>query len=44
MWATSYRPDYAFLDVPGVPADDRMAHEEGVAPAPGLYVCRACPG
>lgn len=37
VWATGYRPDYAWIDVPGVLRDGRVAHSRGVTKIPGLY-------
>ncbi len=37
VWATGYRPDFSWLDVPGVLDESgRIIHERGVTPAPGL--------
>jgi putative flavoprotein involved in K+ transport len=36
VWATGFRPDYRWLDVPVVDAKGHLRHEGGVA-APGLY-------
>jgi putative flavoprotein involved in K+ transport len=38
IWATGYRPDHTWIDVPGVLAGDRIVHDQGVTAAPGLYV------
>lgn len=38
IWATGYRPDYSWLDVPALDAKGRLRHEGGVVDAPGLYV------
>lgn len=39
VWATGYRPDYAWLDVPVVDRKGRIKHDGGVvADAPGMYV------
>jgi putative flavoprotein involved in K+ transport len=39
LWATGYRPDYSWLDVPVLDYKGRLWHEGGViADAPGLYV------
>lgn len=39
LWATGYRPDYSWLDVPVLDYKGRLWHEGGVVPdAPGLYV------
>jgi putative flavoprotein involved in K+ transport len=38
IWATGYRPDYSWLDVPVLDRKGRIRHDGGVAAAPGLYV------
>ena len=37
VWATGYRSDHAWVHVPGVVADGRVAHRRGVTDVPGLY-------
>ena len=37
VWATGFRPDYRWLDVPVVNAKGQLAHDGGVAGRPGLY-------
>jgi putative flavoprotein involved in K+ transport len=37
VWATGYRADYSWIDVPGVLRDGRVAHARGVTEVPGLY-------
>src|SRR5690349_12403623 len=37
VWATGFRPDYDWLDVPVVDEKGRLRHEGGVADSPGLY-------
>jgi len=37
VWATGFRPDYRWLDVPVVDAKGRLHHEGGVVDSPGLY-------
>jgi putative flavoprotein involved in K+ transport len=37
VWATGYRPDYAWIDVPGVLRDRKVVHSRGVTDVPGLY-------
>jgi len=37
VWATGYRPDYAWLDVPVVDAKGQLRHDGGVVNSPGLY-------
>jgi putative flavoprotein involved in K+ transport len=38
IWATGYRPDYSWLDVPVLDRKGRIRHDGGVAAAPGMYV------
>jgi putative flavoprotein involved in K+ transport len=38
LWATGYRPDYSWLDVPVLDRKGRLRHDGGVVDAPGLYV------
>ncbi|NKB54797.1 MAG: pyridine nucleotide-disulfide oxidoreductase [Alphaproteobacteria bacterium] len=38
VWATGYRPDYSWLDVPVFDRKGRIRHDGGVVDAPGLYV------
>jgi putative flavoprotein involved in K+ transport len=38
VWATGFRPDYGWLDVPVVDAKGQLRHEGGVLDSPGLYV------
>jgi putative flavoprotein involved in K+ transport len=38
IWATGYRPDYSWLDVPVFDRKGRIVHDGGVVNAPGLYV------
>jgi putative flavoprotein involved in K+ transport len=38
VWATGFRPDYAWLDVPVFDRKGRLIHDGGVVAAPGLYV------
>jgi len=38
IWATGYRPDYSWLDVPVLDRKGRIRHDGGVGQAPGLYV------
>ncbi|GHF23625.1 NAD(P)-binding domain-containing protein [Pseudolysinimonas yzui] len=39
VWATGYKPDYSWLDVPVLDYKGRLSHEGGVIPkSPGLYV------
>jgi len=37
VWATGYRPDYGWLDVPVVDAKGRLRHDGGVVDSPGMY-------
>jgi putative flavoprotein involved in K+ transport len=37
VWATGFRPDYGWLDVPVTDAKGRLNHEGGVVDSPGLY-------
>jgi putative flavoprotein involved in K+ transport len=37
VWATGYRPDYSWIDVPGVLRDGRVVHDRGITDVPGLY-------
>jgi putative flavoprotein involved in K+ transport len=38
VWATGYRPDYAWIDLPVFDADGRVRHRRGVTDVPGLYL------
>jgi putative flavoprotein involved in K+ transport len=37
VWATGFRPDYSWLDVPVVDEKGRLRHDGGVVDSPGLY-------
>ena len=37
VWATGFRPDYSWLNVPVVDEKGHLRHEGGVVEAPGLY-------
>ena len=37
VWATGFRPDYRWLDVPVVDAKGELRHDGGVLDSPGLY-------
>ena len=37
VWATGFRPDYGWLDVPVVDAKGQLNHQGGVVDSPGLY-------
>src|SRR5262245_8845494 len=38
VWATGYRPDYSWLDVPVLDRKGRIRHEGGIVDSPGMYV------
>jgi putative flavoprotein involved in K+ transport len=38
VWATGFRPDYGWLDVPVIDGKGQLRHEGGVVDSPGLYV------
>jgi putative flavoprotein involved in K+ transport len=38
VWATGFRPDYSWLDVPVFDRKGTLKHDRGVVDAPGLYV------
>jgi len=38
VWATGFRPDYSWVDVPVFDRKGRLRHDGGVVDAPGLYV------
>jgi len=38
IWATGYRPDLSFLEVPVLDRRGRVAHDGGVTASPGLYL------
>jgi putative flavoprotein involved in K+ transport len=38
LWATGFRPDYSWLDVPVLDSKGMIRHDGGVAESPGLYV------
>jgi putative flavoprotein involved in K+ transport len=38
IWATGYRPDYSWLDVPVLDRRGRIRHDGGVVAASGMYV------
>ena len=38
VWATGFRPDYEWLDVPVVDEKGQLRHDGGVVDSPGLYV------
>jgi len=37
IWATGFRQDYSWIDIPGFESDGAPMHERGVATEPGLY-------
>ena len=37
VWATGFRPEHGWLDVPGAVVDGRPVHVRGASPVPGLY-------
>ena len=37
VWATGFRPDYSWLDVPVIDEKGYLRHEGGVVDAPGMY-------
>jgi len=37
VWATGFRPDHSWIDVPGVIADGQVVHDRGRTQAPGLF-------
>jgi putative flavoprotein involved in K+ transport len=37
VWATGYRPDYAWIRIPGVVREGQVVHRRGVTEVPGLY-------
>jgi putative flavoprotein involved in K+ transport len=41
LWATGFRPDYAWLHVPVLDRKGRIRHEGGVVDSPGLYLMGA---
>jgi putative flavoprotein involved in K+ transport len=38
IWATGFRPDYSWLDVPVLDRKGYIRHDGGIAEAPGMYV------
>jgi putative flavoprotein involved in K+ transport len=37
IWATGYRPDYSWIDLPILDSNGRLHHRRGVTDVPGLY-------
>ncbi|MGB6337611.1 MAG: pyridine nucleotide-disulfide oxidoreductase, partial [Thermoanaerobaculia bacterium] len=38
IWATGFRPDYSWLEVPVLDRKGRIRHDGGCAEAPGMYL------
>jgi putative flavoprotein involved in K+ transport len=38
LWATGFRPDVSWLDVPVFDSKGQIRHDGGVTPSPGLYL------
>jgi putative flavoprotein involved in K+ transport len=38
VWATGFRPDYSWLDVPVLDRKSRIRHDGGIVDSPGMYV------
>jgi putative flavoprotein involved in K+ transport len=38
IWATGFRPDYSWLDVPVLDRKGRVRHDGGIVEAPGMYL------
>jgi putative flavoprotein involved in K+ transport len=38
IWATGFRPDYSYLDVPVFNQKGRIRHDGGIVESPGLYL------
>ena len=41
IWATGYRPDYSWLEVPVLDNKGRIQHHGGVVSSPGMYLMGA---
>ena len=41
VWATGFRPDYSWLDVPVVDGKGMLRHDGGVVESPGMYLLGA---
>jgi putative flavoprotein involved in K+ transport len=37
VWATGYRPDYSWLEIPVLDRKGRLRHDGGIVDAPGVY-------
>lgn len=38
IWATGFRPDYSWLEVPVFDRKGRIVHDGGILEAPGMYL------
>ena len=38
IWATGFRPDYSYLDVPVLDRKGRVRHDGGIVESPGMYL------
>jgi putative flavoprotein involved in K+ transport len=38
VWATGFRPDFSYVDVPVLDRKGRMRHDGGIVDAPGMYL------
>ena len=38
VWATGYRPDYSWLEVPVLDRKGRLRHDGGIVSSPGMYL------
>jgi len=38
LWATGFRPDYSWLDVPVLDRKGLIRHDGGIVPSPGMYL------
>jgi putative flavoprotein involved in K+ transport len=38
VWATGFRTDYSWLDIPGAVMDNKVANERGITSVPGLSI------
>jgi len=41
IWATGYRPDYTWLEVPVLDRKGMVRHDGGIVPSPGMYLMGA---
>lgn len=37
IWATGYRPDYTWINLPVIDSDGRITHRRGITDVPGVY-------